>query len=199
MASALMKKILKLYIDLVDRFNGVMGFICSILTIFMVLNVFVVVALRYGFSIGRIWMQELYVWTHAFVFLAASGYTLRDNGHVRIDLIYGTRSSRTKAIVNLLGSFFFALPFLGFLWKWSLPMVVRSFGNLEKSSEAGGLPGLYVLKGAILVFCITVGLQVSALIIRALLTLFTDENYFPEERHKVNQASEPQPLGSEAV
>jgi len=89
MASVLMKKILKLYISLVDRFNGSMGFICSILTIFMVLNVFVVVALRYGFSVGRIWMQELYVWTHAFVFLAASGYTLRDNGHVRIDLIYG--------------------------------------------------------------------------------------------------------------
>lgn len=199
MASVVMKKILKLYINLIDRFNGVMGFICSILTIFMVLNVFVVVALRYGFSVGRIWMQELYVWTHAFVFLAASGYTLRDNGHVRIDLIYGTRSSRTKAIVNLVGSFLFALPFLGFLWKWSFPMVVRSFENLEKSSEAGGLPALYILKGAILVFCITVGLQVSALIVRCLLTLFTDENYFPEEGHGAKASAEPIQLGSETV
>jgi len=199
MASVLMKKILKLYISLVDRFNGSMGFICSILTIFMVLNVFVVVALRYGFSVGRIWMQELYVWTHAFVFLAASGYTLRDNGHVRIDLIYGTRSSRTKAIINLVGSFLFALPFLGFLWKWSFPMVVRSFGNLEKSSEAGGLPALYILKGAILVFCITVGLQVSALIIRSLLTLFTDENYFPVEGPGPHAVPELSPLESEAV
>lgn len=194
-----MTKVLKIFITAVDQFNGLMGFICSILTIFMVLNVFVVVALRYGFSIGRIWMQELYVWTHAFVFLAASGYTLRDNGHVRIDLIYGTRSSRTKAIVNLIGSLLFAIPFLGFLWKWSFPMVVRSFANLEKSSEAGGLPALYILKGAILVFCITVGLQVMALIVRCLLTLFTDENYFPAEGHSVHADLKSLPHRSETL
>jgi len=127
-------------------------------------------------------MQELYVWTHAFVFLAASGYTLRDGGHVRIDLIYGGRSSKTKAIVNLIGSFIFAFPFLYFLWKWSLPMVLRSFANLEKSSEAGGLPALYILKGAILLFVITLGLQVSALVIRCLLTLFSDEDYFAKSK-----------------
>jgi len=82
-----MKPILKMFICLVDRFNGAVGAISAVLTIILVLNVFVVVALRYGFSIGRIWMQELYVWTHAFVFLAASGYTFREDGHVRIDLM----------------------------------------------------------------------------------------------------------------
>ena len=184
-----MKNILKLYIALVDRINGIVGAICALLTIFMVLNVFLVVALRYGFSIGRIWMQELYVWTHAVVFLGAAGYTLRDEGHVRIDLIYGTRSSKTKAIINLLGSFLFAVPFLWFLWKWSLPMVTRSFQNLERSSEAGGLPGLYLLKGAILVFVITLALQVSALIIRCLLTIFTDEDYFSKEAPEKAAAS----------
>ena len=173
-----MKKILKLYLNLVDSINGAIGAICAVLTIFMVLTVFVVVALRYGFSYGKIWMQELYVWIHAFVFLAAAGYTLRDEGHVRIDLIYSKRSSKTKAVINLFGSFVFAVPFLYFLWKWSLPIVMRSFQNLEKSSEAGGLPGLFILKGAILVFAITLALQVSALIIRCLLTLFTDEDYF---------------------
>lgn len=191
-----MKNILKLYIALVDRINGFMGAICAILTIFMVLNVFVVVALRYGFSTGRIWMQELYVWTHAFIFLAACGFTFREDGHVRIDLIYGNRSPKTKAIINLLGSFLFALPFLSFLWKWSFPMVVRSFENLEKSSEAGGLPALYVLKGAILVFCITLGLQVTAQIVRCLLTLFTDECYFSESDPKIGSVSDHVPLNS---
>lgn len=194
-----MTKILKLYINTVDRINGAMGAICAILTIFMVLNVFVVVALRYGFSVGRIWMQELYVWTHAFVFLAASGYTLREDGHVRIDLIYGTRSSKTKAIVNIVGSFMFAFPFIGFLWKWSWPMVVRSFGNLEKSSEAGGLPALYILKGAILLFCLTLGLQVTALVVRCFLTLFTDEDYFAKAHPQPTSTKDNVAFQNEAV
>jgi len=191
-----MKPILKMFICLVDRFNGAVGAISAVLTIILVLNVFVVVALRYGFSIGRIWMQELYVWTHAFVFLAASGYTFREDGHVRIDLIYGTRSPQTKAIVNLLGSLFFALPFLGFLMKWSLPMVTRSFANMERSSEVGGLPGLFVLKGAIMLFCITLGLQVLALMARCILTLFTDECYFSKEDQKLGAVSDHLPLNS---
>ena len=193
-----MIKCLKFYIKIVDHINGFMGALCALLTIFMVLNVFVVVALRYGFSMGRIWMQELYVWTHAFVFLGAAGYTFREDGHVRIDLIYGSRSPKTKAVINLLGSLLFALPFLGYLWTWSFPMVARSFSNMEKSSEAGGLPALYILKGAILVFCITLGLQVTALMVRCLLTLFTDECYFTEDDRKIGAISDHLPINSEA-
>lgn len=191
-----MKFALKLLIRAVDDLNGFVGAIAAVLTIFMVFNVFVVVALRYGFSMGRIWMQELYVWTHAFVFLAASGYTFREDGHVRIDLIYGKRSPRTKAIINLLGSIIFALPFLGFLTKWSWPIVARSFANMERSSEAGGLPGLFVLKGAILLFCITMGLQVLALMARCLLTIFTDECYFSKQDQKLGALTDHLPLNS---
>lgn len=191
-----MKFILKLFIRAVDGLNGFVGAIAAVLTIFMVLNVFVVVALRYGFSMGRIWMQELYVWTHAFVFLAASGYTFREDGHVRIDLIYGKRSPRTKAIINLIGSIIFALPFLVFLTKWSWPIVARSFANMERSSEAGGLPGLFVLKGAILLFCITMGLQVLALMARCLLTIFTDECYFSKQDQKLGALTDHLPLNS---
>ena len=194
-----MKTLLKLFISFVDRLNGAVGAVAAVLTIIMVLNVFVVVALRYGFSIGRIWMQELYVWTHAFVFLAASGYTLREDGHVRIDLIYGNRSPKAKAIINLVGSAFFAIPFLGFLTKWSLPLVMRSFANMERSSEAGGLPGLFILKGAILLFCVTLGLQVLALVARCLLTLFTDECYFSKNDEKIGAITDHLPLNSSGL
>ena len=72
----------------------------------MVLNVFLVVVLRYVFSIGWVWMQELYVWTHATIFMLGAGYTLLHEGQVRIDLIYRTASARYKALVNIFGSLF---------------------------------------------------------------------------------------------
>ena len=52
--------------------------------------------LRYVFSVGWVWMQELYIWIHATVFMLGAGYTLLHDGHVRIDLIYRTASPRYK-------------------------------------------------------------------------------------------------------
>lgn len=161
----------------IDRLNGLVGAISAVLTILMVVNVFAVVALRYGLSFGRIWMQELYVWTHAAVFLAASGFTLRENGHVRIDLVYGRLGLKVRAFINLLGSIIFALPFLYFLWTWAFPLVERSFSLREASSETGGLPGFFILKGFILLFVILLALQVLALTIRSIQTMVSGKDY----------------------
>ena len=86
---------------LVDSINHLVGIGVAWLTVLMVINVFVVVVLRYVFSIGFVWLQELYVWSHAAVFLLGAGYTLLHEGHVRIDVIYRKSIVRYKSIVNL--------------------------------------------------------------------------------------------------
>ncbi|NQV61525.1 MAG: hypothetical protein HQ502_17795, partial [Alphaproteobacteria bacterium] len=53
----------------------------------------------------------------------------------------------------------------------SLPMVERSWRIHETSAEAGGLPGLFLLKSVILVFSVLFGLQFLALFLRSLQTL----------------------------
>ena len=84
-------------IDTIDLINEWSGRSVSWLLVIMVFNVFFVVVLRYIFNYGAIWMQELYVWNHSIVFLLGAGYTLLHNGHVRIDLIYRTASSKYKS------------------------------------------------------------------------------------------------------
>lgn len=175
--------------DIIDQINSFVGKAVSWLVVLMVLNVFVVVVLRYMFSIGWVWMQELYVWTHAIIFMLGAGYTLLHDGHVRIDLIYRTASARYKAFVNILGSLFLALPLLFLLFSRSVPMVERSFQSLEKSAEAGGLPALYVLKAVIPLFCILFGLQFISLIIRSLEALFTPSNTPPSSQEQQEQSS----------
>ena len=86
-------KALRAFIGLIDRLNEAVGRAMGWLTILMVLNVFTVVVLRYAFSLGWVWMQELYIWIHATVFMLGAGYTLLHDGHVRIDLIYRTAST----------------------------------------------------------------------------------------------------------
>ena len=143
----------------IDSINEWVGKLVSWLLVVMVLNVFLVVVLRYVFGYGAIWMQELYVWSHAIVFLLAAGYTLLHKGHVRIDLIYREASNKYKSIIDLFGTVFFALPVIYFIFIKSLPMVERSWKIFEKSAEAGGLQGLFLFKSVLLVFSLLFGLQ----------------------------------------
>ena len=166
-------KFLKIIANIFDSINELVGQIVSWLLVFMVLNVFSVVIFRYIFGFGAIWMQELYVWTHAIVFLLGSGYTLLHNGHVRIDLIYRTASSRYKAIIDLLGSLIFAFPVLYIIFIKSMPMVERSWKVFEKSAEDGGLPGLFLFKSVLLIFCILFGIQFFSSLIKSIENLYS--------------------------
>ena len=167
--------LVKSIIQLIDLINEWAGRSVSWLLVIMVLNVFFVVVLRYIFSYGAIWMQELYVWNHSIVFLLGAGYTLLHKGHVRIDLIYRTASLKYKSIIDIIGSIVFAIPVIYCIFLKSLPMVQRSWGVLEKSAEAGVLPGLFLFKSVLLVFCILFGLQFISLALKNLSLLIINK------------------------
>jgi TRAP-type mannitol/chloroaromatic compound transport system permease small subunit len=158
-------------VRLIDQLNEIIGRGIAWLTLAMVLIGFVVVMLRYVFSIGFVWMQESYVWLHGVIFMLAAGYTLLHDGHVRVDIFYRTASIRAKAWIDLFGSVVLLLPVLVLVWLQALPYVLDSWARLEQSREAGGLPGLFLLKSVILVFCVTLGLQALSLAGRSILVL----------------------------
>ena len=155
----------------IDRFNTIIGYLCAFFVFSMVIVVFTVVVLRYGFNIGFIWMQEVYVWLHSFVFMLGAGFTYLANEHVRIDVFYREASKKYKATVDLIGNIFLLLPFLYIIWNYSYPFVYRSFLMGEVSREAGGMPALYILKSAILWFCLVLFLQLVSNVIKSILTL----------------------------
>jgi len=163
-------------VRLIERVNEAIGQVTAVLSVLLVLNVVLVVILRYAFGFGEIWMQELYIWIHAAIFLAGAGYTLRHDGHVRIDLFYASVSERYRALVNVMGCLFLGLPLVYFLGTKAWPLVVRSWETLEKSAEAGGMPALYIFKSLILVFCFCLGIQLIALLIRSAVMLVTGKS-----------------------
>jgi TRAP-type mannitol/chloroaromatic compound transport system permease small subunit len=158
-------------VRVIDRLNEIIGRGIAWLTLAMVLIGFVVVMLRYVFAIGFVWMQESYVWLHGITFMLAAGYTLLHDGHVRVDIFYRTASIRNKAWVDLFGSLVLLLPVLVLVWLQALPYVLDSWARLEGSREAGGLPGLFLLKSVILFFCLTLGLQALSLTGKSILIL----------------------------
>ena len=164
-------RILSFIASAIDRINHIAGQLASWLTVFVVLNVFVVVVMRYVFGVGHVWMQELYVWVHATAFMLSAGYTQLHDGHVRIDIFYREAGAKYKAFANLFGALVLGLPLMWVIFWRALPLVERSWMRGERSSEVGGLPALYLLKGVILVFAVLFGLQLLSLALRSLLIL----------------------------
>ena len=113
-----MERYLGRFVVAVDGLNDRIGRGVAWLTLAMVLITFLVVVLRYVFSLGWVWMQESYVWLHGIVFMLGAGYTLLHGGHVRVDIFYRPKSARFKAWVDIGGSLLLLRPFMIlFIWK----------------------------------------------------------------------------------
>ena len=139
----------------------------------MVIITFVVVVMRYVFDAGLIWVQESVVWMHAVVFMLGAAYTLRDEGHVRVDVFYRVMSDRHRAWVDLIGALIFLLPLCVFLgWK-SFDFVTQSWSIREASRESGGLPYplIPMLKSVLLLMPVAVALQGASLCLKSVQTL----------------------------
>jgi TRAP-type mannitol/chloroaromatic compound transport system permease small subunit len=90
-------------------------------------------------SSSNAWL-ELQWFLYGAAFLLAASHTLRQNEHIRIDIVYGMFSRRTQHWIDLLGHIFFLLPFV-LIMTWLLaPYAWQGFQSGEGSSSAGGLP-----------------------------------------------------------
>ena len=140
-----MQFILKLLKKIIDAVGG----LCSIIMILMVLNVFYDVIARYFFNNVDIGMQELEWHLFAAMFMFGIGYTLKEDGHVRVDIIYDNLSERSQTIVNLIGGIFFALPITVLILYFGLDYTNEAFQMGEGSPDPGGLPHRWIVRSII--------------------------------------------------
>ena len=95
---------------------------------------------RYGLNTSSNAWLEIQWYCFGLIFLLGAGYTLKHNGHVRIDVLYGRFSPRAKAWVDLLGGLLFLLPMSGIIAWLGWDFFLASYAVDELSPDAGGLP-----------------------------------------------------------
>lgn len=158
---------------MIDTVSRVTGNLVAWLTLAMVLVTSLVVALRYVFEFGVIWLQEAITWMHAVVFMLGAAYTLQRDEHVRVDIFYRKMSAARRALVDALGVILFVLPLCGFILYESWGYVLTSWSIGEGSVNAGGLPYPFVplMKTALLVMPAAVALQGLSLLVASVLRL----------------------------
>jgi len=132
-----------------DRFSDLMGWIAGVLNGVMLLNVFYDSIMRYFFRSGSIALQEMEWHLFAVVFLFGMAYALKEDGHVRVDILYDRFSPRWKATVNIGGTLLFLIPLSILIIEGSVWFVHEAYTLNEISGDPGGLTMRWLIKAVI--------------------------------------------------
>lgn len=158
-------------IYVIDSFNERVGRFVSWLVLALVLVTFCIVVLRYLFDLSWVMMQESIIYLHGLIFMLGAAYTLKHEGHVRVDIVYQRCTPAVKAWIDLLGTLFLLLPVVGFILWSSWDYVMDSWDILEASRNSGGLPFVYLLKSCLLLMSGLLFLQGLALLMSKIVYL----------------------------
>lgn len=124
---------------------------------------FLIVITRFVFSYEQAFMGDLVRFWYAALFLFASAYTLMNDGHVRVDVLYAGFSDQGKAVTNTLGSLLLGLPLcwtiliLGTSSKGSI--INSPLLSFEISQSGFGMYTKYLMAAYLMVFALSMAIQ----------------------------------------
>lgn len=150
----------------IERCVGLVGRAASWLALAIVVLMATNVVLRYLFSYGSVWAQELewHLLTPLIMFAVAYAYLKGDL--VRVDVLYTNFPPRAKALVNL-ASALLCLAIAVIVFYYSMKYVEQSYSIGEQSSDPGGLTHRWVLKAVIPLGFILLALQSVAEMVKS--------------------------------
>lgn len=164
-----------------DRFADIIGNLTAIAMVLMILNVFYDVIMRYFFRSGSIAMQEMEWHLFSVIILLGIAYTLKEDGHVRVDIIYDKLSARKKALINMLGTVFFILPIAILVGLSSINNAAEAFQSMEISGDPGGLHYRWIVKALIPVSFLLLTISSIGFFIKNLILFKSKKNNIPKE------------------
>ena len=132
-----------------DKVGDIVGYICMFIMALMIIDVFFNVVARYFFSYGNVAFQELEWHFFAVIFLLGMSYALKEDAHVRVDIFYAKFSPKNKALVNMIGTVIFVIPFALLVSNLSFEFVSDAYTSAEASADPGGLTHRWIIKALI--------------------------------------------------
>lgn len=132
------------------------------------------VLLRYLFHTGSVAMQELEWHLMSPLTLLCIAYTIKHEGHVRVDILYVHLPARVRQAIDLFAAIsVIAISVIIILLSWKY--VMQSYRIGEGSPDPGGLPYRFILKAMIPAGFVLLLLQSLAATLRALLPFLGGE------------------------
>jgi TRAP-type mannitol/chloroaromatic compound transport system permease small subunit len=163
-------------LKIVGKILDALGNFCSLLMVLMILNVFYDVVMRYFFNDVSIGMQELEWHLFAAMFMFGIAYTLKEDGHVRVDIFYDTMTNRNKAFINIFGSLVLALPITLLILYYSWDYTLDAYEMGEGSGDPGGLPHRWIVRSVIPLSSVFLTLAIFHVVLSQIQVLITPKS-----------------------
>lgn len=139
------------------------------LSLFVVLSELSIVLSRFVFSYEQALQADLVRFWYGSLFLFASAYTLYEDGHVRVDVVYANLGVRTQGAINAIGAVV-----LGMLLCWTI-LILGMAGpsstinapllSLEITQAGFGMYVKYLMSGFLAVFAVSMMTQFCAMLL----------------------------------
>jgi TRAP-type mannitol/chloroaromatic compound transport system permease small subunit len=155
---------------LIDRIGTLTAWIALLMIALVATNVL----LRYTWSLGSVWAQELEWHLLAALILLGMSYAIQRGDNVRVDIFYARYSPRTKRVVDVISSLLLITVSVLFV-VLSMDYVEKSWAIGEISSDPGGIPYRWALKGLIPLGYGLLVLQQLAQLVRLAITPLSDK------------------------
>ena len=157
------------------------------LALLVVVAELVIVIGRFIFSYEQAFMADLVRFLYAALFLFASAYTLLEEGHVRVDVIYAAMSAKTKGLFNSLGTLMFGIPLcwvilmIGAGSKQSI--IISPLLSFEVTQAGFGMYVKYMMAGFLAVFAISMLVQFVSYLLDAVADVRGDPGGRDHDSH----------------
>ncbi len=147
----------------------------SWLALMVVMAEFFIVITRFVFSYEQAYMGDLVRFWYAALFLFASSYTLVQEGHVRVDVLYAGMKRKNKARVNIVGILLLGMPLC-----WVILMqgmggrgnsINSPFLSFEISQSGYGMYVKYLMAGYLVVFALSMLVQFASYLLHNVAVL----------------------------
>ncbi len=172
MVVATMKKVLQI-IDSISLWNAR---VFRWLSVALIVLLCYEVTMRYVFNAPTIWVMQMSMMVGGTLIVLGWSYVHQQQGHVRVDVIYGRLSRRWQALVNTLGALVFFFPFVGALLYRAVIQAEYSLRMGERMSETAWYPPVFPMRVVVVVGLALFLLQGLAQFVRDARTLMEAGN-----------------------
>ena len=154
---------------LIATFHRGLGF--TWLALLVVAAELLIVITRFIFSYEQAFMADLVRFWYASLFLFSSAYTLLEEGHVRVDVLYSGFSDRTKGLVNALGSVMFGMSLCGVIIFYGMDgkaTIINGPLLIFETTQTGfGMYVKYWMAGFLAIFAVSMLIQFAGYFLEA--------------------------------
>ena len=128
------------FFHVIDRTSDLVGKWASFLVVILVVAIGYDITGRYFFNIPSFWAYDMTIMLYGSYAILGTAYCHYNNGHVRMDLLYGRLSRRGRAIMDIICYIFLFFPlFTVLIWKCG-NHAIWSVINGERSSASAWRP-----------------------------------------------------------